>query len=302
MTEGYSLEKYRWAKDEKLSPEDEAKLERFRYIRAEITKAVWPESRKARDTMFSILQELRQSFKPEFFRYRTPKGMAEHEALEEKYARSKEGQLELGQQEASFFNDAYDVRKNRLDMAIEKGKEENGHLTFEDPLDSAEYKMALWDFNQLVKDLKDSDLRKYVHMVRFRKDNEWWFGRSRSDNPMHTSDESEFKWEQSTKDEERALLTLLQRLPDGPKAIEIYKQIQGPNVSRDAFFNPMSQYYNDYTIKQPEGAGGNPHIITKRITQTRWLRITFYNNGYIRFSGRENLDDPGKDFREPDIY
>jgi hypothetical protein len=77
-------------------------------------------------------------------------GKKQHEELEHAFADTKEGQLERAQQEAGFFNGAFDIRSERLKTALaNKDKEPD------------EYEAALASFNELVNDLNEGDLANY---------------------------------------------------------------------------------------------------------------------------------------------
>lgn len=297
MAGEYRLDKLRIAERagrETLSPEDEAKVLRYRELKKKWDYATHGRNISAMNLMLDFFDGFRHLFEPAFWHYNVGSGEQEHKRLEQARLDTVEGQVELAQQEAGFFNDAYEVRKERLRKALEKieGEEEPSAS------DMAEWRMALRSFNELVRDLNEGDLRDYAHAVEFRRTNEEWWGRSRAEDPLYPTERIEGlnvgDFETPPEDEEK-LLAVLGGLPGGPEAVRLYRRLCDPELKEGTFFRAMSRYFNERTLKQPEPHGGDPRVISKNVSGTRWLQVVFYGNGRIQFFGRDGWESPEED-------
>jgi hypothetical protein len=168
--ENYSPRKFNSAERAEL---DEAELEALNKYRD--TARRWREARLENQQtpkttvgfFLAAFREAREVFRSEQIRYQHGKGRGEHMELEKASAATKAGQLELAQEEASFFNDAFDVRAARLSEA-EKNRETAPE----------EYNAALESFDELIRDLNEGDLRKYHQSLFIKRLNQDSFGPS----------------------------------------------------------------------------------------------------------------------------
>lgn len=86
----------------------------------------------------------------------------EHDELEQKYANTFEGQLELAHKEANFFLDALELRAARAEEAYKK-KDIS-------PEGAAEYETALKDLEMLKEELRSTDLSQYREAIDWKMD------------------------------------------------------------------------------------------------------------------------------------
>jgi hypothetical protein len=171
---GYSLENYKNAK-EALSPEKMEQLREFRDLKSRWEAIKNSQSTDAIGKALDAWDFLRGKVVPMLdykMHKQTRHQMLEHEFEEE----TKEGQMNMAHEEAGFFNEAYNLRENRLRQA------EANKNTAPD-----EYSAALASFDELVADLKESDLRKYWFVLAERQDSK----RSGADIPSDLSLEGE---------------------------------------------------------------------------------------------------------------
>ena len=274
--ESYSPEKFNNAEKDSLEPADAERLKYFREAKERWKSAFDTKDSSAISEIISVWKQVREPFRPSVRKYLSEKGRAEYNELEAKQAQTKEGQLELANEEASFLNDAFDVRAKRLEEAVQK-KDQS-------PEAAAEYDMALNDFNEIVKDLNEGDLSRYSLGIERRKsDDEFFHHTNKSDLRPH--DGPRAKWEVTPSSEETEILGLLEKLPGGPEARDLFVRLQDSNLSVENCFKAMNSYYNQHTDHHSEGTGAEPHEIIKSLSNNLWLRLQFWDNGRIEFSG-----------------
>ena len=181
MRERYSPERYKKAEKESLEPAEAKKLQELRDIEAR-----WHKVRNAKTPGYlgaalDAWNEFRESLRPSTIRHTIYEVGQRDEALKEAHSRTKEGQMEMAQGEASFFNEAYDIRAERLRQA--------GDNRANAP---EEYEAALASFNELVKDLNESDLVKYQNQIdRKMSDKEIWGASEPSDIQLENEEDVE---------------------------------------------------------------------------------------------------------------
>ncbi len=173
FTGAYSKDEHQRAHKSDISPDLKAKLEEYRAIRDRWVKANQSGEPGLIGAAVKAFKIFRESIRPDQMEYRhkgfpgRKTGHAKHLGIEKQYAKTEAGQLELAQQEASFFNDAFDVRAERLSQAT-KGKERGGSRY--------DFEKARAEFDVLVKDLNEGDLNKYMANVTTLKIAEDNFG------------------------------------------------------------------------------------------------------------------------------
>lgn len=164
----YSKEKFEKAENQDLGPERMQLLHKFRDLkkRWEEKAGIFGGTEDGAGMMEFLLNEwkiFREAMRPAQIQYHNFKGKEQHKKLEKEYSKTKSGQLEIAEQEANLFNDAFDIRKERLDKALKD--RENG------PNGQKEYESALTSFNELVKDLNEGNLENYMsHIDLLRED------------------------------------------------------------------------------------------------------------------------------------
>jgi|GEM_PF-5320390 hypothetical protein len=277
MSEGYSLEKYRHAREDHLSPEDQKKLDTFRDAKEQWRKAVHSDDTGLLATALALWSELRQSLLTSTTEHLSDEGKLKYEALEKAHAKTKAGQFELAHQEASFFNDAFNVRKARL-LAADAKK-------YDSPVGIAEYRMAKESLHELVKDLSEGDLNKYSNDIASNRELQKKYDPLTPRDLRRNTEEG--MWYPTSAAEETRLMELLIQLPGGSRARDLYLELQDPDLGARDFFDGMSRYYDEETLHQLGRAGAIPHTLITRLPNNRWLRLEFYDNGHIEFSGKD---------------
>jgi hypothetical protein len=160
----YSKRKFNEAEKETLSPEDMEKLKEFRSLQSRWEKidgdirAGAETSGATTESILSFLEGFIELMKPRQFAYVVGVGGVEQTELENKYAETKKGQIELAHTEAVILNDELGARTERLKKAIPNGKN-----------NPKELEEALSDFREMMKELNEGNLKKYSDAVSMKK-------------------------------------------------------------------------------------------------------------------------------------
>jgi len=154
----YNEDAFNNAEKETLDPKDKEKLETYRKLCIQWDKDILNRKTNAFNTenITELIKRFRTSFQT--LGYFFFGGKEKHEELENEYAQTKEGQVDLAHTEANIFNDAFNERAKRLEEATANMQQ-----------NPKEFEDALSHFNEFIKDINEGNLDKYSNDINYRK-------------------------------------------------------------------------------------------------------------------------------------